>query len=291
MSSIILKDDHSEIIHYDFSDYPIYIRKSALSTYHNFEAPPHWHDDIEFIMVIHGKMNYNINGKIITIKQNEGIFVNSRQLHYGFSKAKRECEFICILLHPMMLCISQAFEQDYVLPLLKNQNIPYIKLSADTLWQKQLLDCILSMYHSRNDATAPLKISSLLLRIWSIIFENTNHAVPFKNQSTNFAILKKMIGYIQKHYKEKITLEDIATAGAVGQSKCCKLFSQHIGITPNAYLIQYRLHQSMWYLKYTDMSITEISQAVGFSGSSYYAEAFRKWYQLSPSEYRKRKDI
>ena len=96
-----------------------------------------------------------------------------------------------------------------------------------------------------------------------------------------------MVGYIQSFYCEKITLNDIAAAGAVGQSKCCKLFDKYIGIAPNAYLIQYRLNQSIWYIKNTDMTITEIAQAVGFSGSSYYAEAFRKWCGKSPSEYRK----
>ena len=108
-----------------------------------------------------------------------------------------------------------------------------------------------------------------------------------KSRNNDFTTLKNMIGYIQKFYREKVTLDDIAAAGAVGQSKCCKLFDKYIGVTPNTYLIQYRLHQSTWYLKNTDMTITEIAQAVGFSGSSYYAEAFRKWSHHSPSEYRK----
>ena len=104
MISVDLKDDRSEIVHYDFEEYPIYIRKSMLSSYHNFEAPPHWHDDIELITVLQGEMEYNVNGEIITIQQDEGIFINSRQLHYGFSKTKEECEFLCILIHPIMLC-------------------------------------------------------------------------------------------------------------------------------------------------------------------------------------------
>lgn len=110
-----------------------------------------------------------------------------------------------------------------------------------------------------------------------------------KKQNSDLTLLKNMIGYIQKFYRERITLADIATAGAVGQSKCCKLFDRYTGVTPNAYLIQYRLHQSTWYLQNTNMTITEIAQAVGFSGSSYYAEAFRKCYRHSPSEYRKSK--
>lgn len=287
MLSIDLKDDRSEIVHYNFEDYPIYIRKSQLSSYNNFEAPPHWHDDVEFTAVLQGEMNYNINGEIITIRQDEGVFINSRQLHYGFSKTKTECDFICILLHPLMLCVTQALEQKYVVPLLKNQNVPYIKLSADTPWQKELLSFILSIYQAKDGTAAPLIISSLFLRIWSLIFEKSETSVPSKNQNSDFILLKNMIGYIQKFYCEKITLNDIAAAGAVGQSKCCKLFDKYIGVTPNTYLIQYRLHQSTWYLTNTDMTITEIAQTVGFSGSSYYAEVFRKWYNKSPSEYRK----
>ena len=287
MLSVDIKDDRSEIVHYDFEDYPIYIRKALLSSYNNFEATPHWHDDIEFIAVLKGEMSYDINGEIINISQNEGVFVNSRQLHYGFSKAKNECDFICILIHPIMLCVSQSLEQKYILPLLNNQSVPYIKLSADTPWQKELLGCIFGMYNAKNDAAAPLKISYLFLKTWSIIFENSNTSVSSKTQSNDFTTLKNMIGYIQKFYCEKITLDDIAQSGAVGQSKCCKLFDKYIGVTPNSYLIKYRLHQSTWYLKNTDMTITEIAQTVGFSGSSYYAETFRKWLSQSPSEYRK----
>ena len=191
------------------------------------------------------------------------------------------------MIHPILLCVSQAFERDFVLPLLNNQNVPYIKLSADTRWQSEILNNILSIYKAKSNSSAVLEISACIIKIWSIIFRNTKAPAVLKNQNSDFTILKNMIGYIQKFYREKITLDDIATAGAVGQSKCCKLFDKYIGVTPNAYLIQYRLHQSTWYLKNTDMTITQIASTVGFSGGSYYAEAFKKHYNKSPSEYRK----
>ena len=291
MISVDLKDDRSEIVHYDFEEYPIYIRKSMLSSYHNFEAPPHWHDDIELITVLQGEMEYNVNGEIITIQQDEGIFINSRQLHYGFSKTKEECEFLCILIHPIMLCSTQDLEQKYVIPLLKNKNISYIKLSEDLPWQRDMLKLTQSMYQEKEDITAPLTILSSFYKIWSLIYKNSQTINTLKKQNSNFMLLKNMIGYIQKFYKKKITLADIAKAGMVGQSKCCKLFDRYIGMTPNTYLIRYRLHQSTWYLKNTDMTITEIAQTVGFSGSSYYAEVFGKWYDKSPSEYRKEEKL
>ena len=106
-------------------------------------------------------------------------------------------------------------------------------------------------------------------------------------QNAALSILKNMIGFIQQNYTVKISLADIAASGAVGQSKCCKLFAKYIGQTPNMYLTQYRLDKSTELLKNTDMTVTEIAHVVGFSGSSYYAEAFRKWSGKSPSEYRK----
>lgn len=215
------------------------------------------------------------------------MFVNAKQLHYGFSDCKTDCEFICVLLHPMLLCVTQSIEQSFIMPLLKNQDMPYLKLSKKIPWQKELLCCILNLYDAKSDETASLKITSLFLKIWSLIYENAEVLVPQKIRNDDLTIIKNMVGYIQKSYCEKITFDDIAAAGAVGQSKCCKLFGRYIGLSPNAYLIRYRLNQSIWFLKNTDSMITEIAQTVGFSGSSYYAEAFRKWYKKSPSAYRK----
>lgn len=291
MISMNLKDDQSEVVRYDSEDYPIYIRKSLLSTYNNFKAPAHWHSDIELIAVLKGEMNYSVNGEIITIRQGEGVFINSRQLHYGFSKTGKECEFICVLIHPLMLCVTQMLEQKYVIPVLEDVNATYIKLSADVQWKKKILGLILSMHHEKDAETALLTVAASFLKIWSLIYEESRICVSMRKKSSDFTILKNMIGYIQKYYCQKITLDDIAKAGAVGQSKCCKLFTKYTGTTPNAYLIQYRLHQSFWYLKNTDMTITEVAGAVGFSGSSYYAESFRKWCKKSPSEYRRQENM
>ncbi len=289
MQYIDLRDDRSENVRYDFKDYPIYIRKALLSSYYNFEAAPHWHDDIEFIAVLSGEMDYSINGETITMQANEGVFVNGRQLHYGFSQNKNECEFICILLHPALLCSTAIFEEDFIIPLLKNQGAAYIKLSPGTDWQEELLTCIRGMYAAKDDNAAPLAITALFFRVWALLYANIgiNGAKSHRESNEDLVILKNMIGYIQQNYFEKITLSEIAEAGAIGQSKCCKLFGKYTGGTPNTYLTRYRLIKSIWHLENTDMTVTEIAGAVGFSGGSYYAETFKKRYGKSPSAYRK----
>ena len=85
MIYIDLKDDLSEKMVYDYPDCPAYTIHEMLSHYPNYSAISHWHDDIEFLMIQSGQMQYNVNGKILTLEQGQGIFVNSRQMHYGFT--------------------------------------------------------------------------------------------------------------------------------------------------------------------------------------------------------------
>lgn len=282
-----LKDYSSEKTRYDYSDYPIYIRHALLSTYPNYTAPSHFHDDIELIAILSGEMQYNINGDIITLKSNEGIIVNARQIHFGFSNTKIECEFICILLHPMLLCTTPAYERDFVMPVINNIGSAYIKLNIDILWQRDIYKQIKLMYNVKNEKTAPMKVQAAFSAIWSLMYENTLIIDrKEKRQNCDLTVIKNMIGFIQQNYAEKIYLADIAASGAVGQSKCCKLFSKYLGQTPNMYLNQYRLDKSTKLLQNTDMSIIEIAINVGFSGASYYAESFRKWIGMSPTEYK-----
>lgn len=283
-----LKDDRSEKVQYDYADYPMYIRRGLLSAYPNYAAPVHWHDDIELIAILSGEMQYNVNGEVVSLKENEGIVVNARQLHFGFSEQQRECDFICVLLHPLLLCTTAAFERDFVLPVLHSRDAAFIKLKKEIIWENEILEAIKRMYSVKNEEFAQIKVQILFLKIWARLCENVTHESRPELQNADLTILKNMIGFIQQNYTVKISLADIAASGAVGESKCCKLFAKYIGQTPNMYLTHYRLDKSTRLLKSTDMTITEIAQAVGFNSSSYYAEAFRKWSEKSPSEYRKK---
>lgn len=96
-----------------------------------------------------------------------------------------------------------------------------------------------------------------------------------------------MIGYIQKHYAEEISLNDIAAAGIMCRSKCCALFKHTLQQTPFEYLLHYRIQKSLSLLAAGTLTITAIATTCGFNGASYYTEVFRKIIGVSPSVYRK----
>ena len=284
---MLLDYDSSETINYDYSDYPIYIRQGLLSSYPNYAAPSHWHNDVELIWVLSGRMQYNINGETIWLKKNEGVFINARQMHFGFSASKEECDFLCVLLHPLLLCVTPAYEQDFVLPLIRHPAMPYLHLRWEIPWQKQIGFQIQTMYSVRRKPEAPMKIQAAFMEIWTSLYQ---HMSSFDTQKVRpeaqLAIVKKMIGFIQQNYGKKLSLASIAASGSVGQSKCCKLFAKYLGQSPNRYLTRYRLNKSMELLKTTDLPIIEIAAETGFCTGSYYTEIFHKWIGKSPTEFR-----
>ena len=107
---MVVNDDYSEKVQYDDPDYPVMISRDFLSSYPNYAAPSHWHDDIELIAVLSGQMQYSVNGEIFDLCAGEGVFINSRQMHFGFSSDREECEFICI-----RCCLAQRLHMSTIL--------------------------------------------------------------------------------------------------------------------------------------------------------------------------------
>lgn len=288
MKRFNLNFDHSERVFYNKADYPAYIQKGVLSTFPNYTAESHWHDDIEFILILSGEMCYNINGEVVVLRKGEGIFINAKQLHFGYSTNKNECIFICVLLHPMLLCSSKSVEQNYINPIIFNEHIPFYHLKKASDWENNILSCIRYIYDVQTDKTAELKIQTAFFNIWIALCENIITIQKANNFTSNhLSVLKNMISFINQNYKEKLSLENIAFSGNVGKTSCCSIFKKYINETPIEYLTEFRLRKGIELLRNTDMTILEISYEVGFSGASYFSETFRKFYGCTPSEYRK----
>lgn len=282
-----INKDRSERVAYDKSDFPVYIRKGILSAYPNYSAESHWHDDVEFIFILYGSMQYNINGEVTTLNQGEGIFVNTRQLHFGYSENKEECVFICVLLHPILLCSSRTIEQKYVMPLLFNEHIPFYRFTQKDQWETDLLYSIQEMYNACTSDVFELKVQQEFYKIWIALYE---HFTFIKKENTfkhhHLSALKDMISFIGENYQDKLTLENIAKAGKVAKTSCCAIFNKYVNKTPNEFLTDLRLRKAIELLSDTDMTIFEISYNVGFSGASYFTEVFHKYYDCTPKEYK-----
>mgnify|MGYP003301127946 CR=1 FL=1 len=92
----------------------------------------------------------------------------------------------------------------------------------------------------------------------------------------------KAIKYINKHYRENISLDELARAVNLDKSYLCRLFKKHFGFSPNAYIITLRLNNARNLLLNTNMSVNEIASACGYNNTSFFIEHYKKFFNTTP---------
>lgn len=279
--------DMSERVDYNLPGFPLYARKGELRTFDHHTAACHWHPDPEFILVLNGAMNYFVNGQTLRINTGEGIFINSKRLHYGYSKENTDCTFLVVVIHPSLLGEGTHIGKAYIESKFGSDTEDFVRLTDSVGWQGEALKSIGLIYDEMYSETHnPLRLLSQSTALCACICENIQNTSAQYSDERAWLAVWSMTGYIQKNYDEKITLDDIAAAGSVCRSRCCWLFNKYVGQTPTAYLTRYRIGKSCDMLRESDMSVIEVSLACGFQSPSYFTQIFHKETGLTPRDYR-----
>ena len=98
--------------------------------------------------------------------------------------------------------------------------------------------------------------------------------------------IQKMIAFIEAHYSEKITLEEIANAANISRTEAGRCFQKYVGCSPIEMLTQCRLQNARRLVNEKTMMIQEISAACGFSSHGYFSRKFKEKYGYSPKRER-----
>ena len=102
----------------------------------------------------------------------------------------------------------------------------------------------------------------------------------------NSLYLDQCLSFISNHYAHQITVQDIADDVSIDRTYLYKLFKQNLGISPQDYLLNYRITRAGDLLRTTDRSITDIAYSVGFRDFSAFSRQFKARYQVTPTNYR-----
>ena len=272
--------DGAERIRYQNPTFPLRVTRGD----ENSLPLCHWHDDVELVLVTQGSMVYRVNNQEVKVVQGDAIFVNARQMHYGYSLEKGST-YMCITFRPELLCINAEIGSKFVLPVVTNQGVPWLVLRQEIEAHRLPLDVIRSVSEMRIQGRE-LAVLGRMFEFWHGLYEaaQTQRQAAFDG---NAQVLRSMIEYIRTHYPERISLEKIAQAGGVCRSKCCQIFRKFMTLSPNDYLNTFRLEKAAELLKTTNATVKEIADACGFSSASYFSEIFLENKGCSPTNYRK----
>lgn len=98
--------------------------------------------------------------------------------------------------------------------------------------------------------------------------------------------IKEALSFIEQNFQSDISVEDIAASCGLNRSYFGKIFRTAIGRTPQDFLINYRMTKAAELLKLSQLSVGDISNAVGYANQLHFSRAFKKVYGISPKNWR-----
>jgi len=268
-----------------------YIWRISLDTYPNRHAGCHWHEEMEFIYIESGRMNFFVSGEKMLLGQGDCLFINAGQLHYGYSVKEQPCQYICLLFHPDVLSDRSAVKRDYLNPLRQDGQFAFLQALAETPLGQRIGSALGRIWdaHESGAFGSPLDILGQLLSLLTLIVgEREKHSPHFLPNADCLPVQKRMLSFIAEHYAENITVDQIAQSAGLDKKKGNDLFLRFLGQTAQKYLTAYRLEASGGLLVHTDKSIAEVGALSGFRHASYYGKLFEQAYGCTPSDYRKK---
>lgn len=285
-------ENRKEIKQHGNYEFPVNVSIESIQAYEQGMFWWHWHPEVELTVILSGEIEYHINDAQYHLKAGDGIFGNSNTLHAGFKKDGKDCTYLSVTFHPRFLYgyAGSILQSKYVTRITEDASCGSFLLSGSCEWQKAILQDLQAIYRMSEDPPEDyeLQVHILLMQIWQRIYRYHNVSPDGSGQNVkNMERLRKILTYLQEHYMQEVSLEEISEHVNVCRSECCRFFRRYMKMTIFEYLLYLRIQNSLALLRNGE-SITNTAQQVGFSSSAYYGQIFRRYMNCTPREYKKK---
>ena len=149
---------------------------------------------------------------------------------------------------------------------------------------RQLLERILE--ETENPGLYRRELMELRLRELLYLLLRVTNEEKAAGEKTAEAAMRPVLLYIRDNLHRNITLEDLAAAAHLEKAYFSRKFKAVSGYTPMDYLRRTRLAKARDLLRYSDMTVTQVAESLGFQSLHHFSKAFRRFAGCSPTAYK-----
>lgn len=241
----------------------------------DWHSVPHTHNHLELFYIVGGKGQFLIQDQLYPVNVNNLVIINPNVTHTEVSLNAQPLEYIVLGIEGIELATSE------------NSNGQFNIL--DHFESVEISGCLRNILREMEQKNTGYEdVCQAYMEILIIrLMRNIALAVPTEPQvvsgNRQCAAVKR---YIDLHFKESLTLEQLAEDAHMNKYYLSHAFKREYGISPINYMITRRIEESKYLLAETDLSMSQIAQLLGFSSLSYFSQVFRRTQATTPMEYR-----
>jgi len=274
--------DYNEPIQHGTPEQPI-------AWYHVDEKHPryhmaiHWHLDYEIVRVLSGSLTLSIDNARVCAREGDLVFIGKGAVHGGEPDGS---VYECVVFDPAAL-----LKCDMAAPALT----PLLAHSIHLNWavceaHRELLsltDRLFACAEAPEEARG-LLAAGYLMALFGTLATLDAHPLKieplFSRQKAEH--LEPALDYIDEHFREHISLDELARLTGMSGKYFCRYFRAIIHRSPIDYLNFYRVEQAGALLVNTEMTVAEVAYHCGFNDSSFFIKQFRHYKAMTPGQYR-----
>lgn len=220
----------------------------------------------------------NQKGETITyhIKSGQGFLIFPNQITTYIADEKLPWEYTWIEfdgLRAKEILDTCGFNQDN--PIYKSKHKDITQLMSDEM-----------IYLATHSNESPFHLIGHLYLIMDYFMQSSASPAPVGGSKLQDFYIRESINFIEQNFQNDISVVDIANVCGINRSYFGKIFKKCIGQTPQEFLMNYRMIKATELLRLTDLSISEISHAVGYDNPLHFSRAFKNIYNISPRTWR-----
>ena len=273
-------------------EYIVYQADSPIKiTYANIkEYPIHWHNSIEILYVLRGSINVNVDTDSFELLEKEMEIINVDESHRIYSDKDNRV----LIFH-----IDPSFFEKYYKDI---NNVFFYTNSTDDGAQEGEEYDLLRNFLAKLLCEAVQKLDDYDKEVESILIDLLYHLInnfhyltyereELKSNTEQLARYHRISKYIFNNYDSNITLQEIAKKEFLSPHYLSHEIKNATGNSFTDLVNQTRVEESVKLLLDSDLSISDISDEVGFSHVRYLNKNFKNYYDCTPLQYRKKNKL
>jgi AraC-like DNA-binding protein/quercetin dioxygenase-like cupin family protein len=258
------------------------------------EYPEHHHEFWEIVIVTRGTGLMVFGSKALPIKVGD-VFVISRDQEHAYRET-HSLDIVNIAFDPAFIASVHPLLEDWmsqdalfaVGPRWRSGKTPGECLHLGPTEFARVLDLVQRLEGELDSASAESRVAAFAYFLLLVTLLR-RHCLPWEPSATAApgTRIGRAVEFIENHFAEPITIDDIAACGHVSRRHFFRLFEQEAGVAPMEYLKKVRLQKAAAMLLTTNANVTEVAFACGFNDSNYFSTLYHKEFGISPSRFKR----
>ncbi len=257
----------------------LYATKPVIQDRHMIRRSIHKHDNsTELIYVYRGLGEYSVDGYHYPIQAGDIVLYNQGSVHELAPVTEYPVEHYCFgIAHVQLTGLPRGHLTDvrrgFVRP---TDGCPEVRMLSQLLYETA------GSGRSYKDNLSAHLLQSLLLLAVNLPSDERS-----EQSDAEKVLANRIRQYIDVHFAENITLEDIAEALRISPSHASHVYKSVMGLSPIQYVIRCRIGEAQNLLIATDLPVVEIAAMVGYANGNHFNAIFRQKVGMPPAQYRK----